>query len=406
MKIYLVGGAVRDQLTGRKPHDFDYVVTGATPEQMLQAGFVPVGKDFPVFLHPETHCEYALARKEIKTGAGHRDFEFVFSPEITLQEDLERRDFTCNAIAKDTDSGELIDFHGGTADIRNRILRHVNSKHFPEDPLRVIRMCRFAAQLGFSVAPETMDLAKKMVQNGELAHLSPERIWGELQKALNCHDFWQFVVTARQCGALAAILPEAEKLWQTPELPQFHPEGNSGDHTQLCLQAAGDEPNIVKFAVLLHDIGKTLTPAEILPHHYEHETAGLPLIEKICNRLKVPNDYCRFAKIVCAQHMKFCHIRQMKIAALLRLADAVVGSHHPEYAEYYIAACRADNTNMPAAEFDANAERLRQVIKISAQIHATDMQNFAALPKDEKFKEIYWNFRCREVQKKLTDNNK
>lgn len=402
MKIYSVGGAVRDQLLGRKPHDFDYVVTGAAPEQMLQAGFVAVGKNFPVFLHPETHCEYALARKEIKTGPGHRDFAFVFTPEITLQEDLERRDFTCNAVAKDAESGELFDFYGGIDDIKRRVLRHVNSEHFPEDPLRVIRMCRFVAQLGFSVAPQTMALARQMVQNGELAHLSAERIWDELLKALNCPGFWQFVVTARQCGAWAAILPEAEKLWHTPELPEFHPEGNSGDHTLLCLQAVSNAPAIVKFAVLLHDIGKTHTPAEILPHHYKHERAGLPLVREICHRLKVPTEYCRLAQIVCAEHMKFCHIGQMRIASLVRLVDAIIGSHHPEYLEYYITACRADNPTMSEADFAANAERLRQVAQISSQIRATDMPNFAAMTKDEKFGEAYWSFRCQEVRKKLT----
>ena len=217
MKIYQVGGSVRDRLRGRQPQDYDYVVTGASPEEMLARGFVRVGKDFPVFLHPESKEEYALARKEIKTGCGHADFSFIFNPSVTLEEDLERRDFTCNAIAFDPQTDEYFDPFNGRKDIENRVLRHINTEHFQEDPLRVLRLCRFAAQLNFTPAPETLELVARMTAEGQLVHLSAERIWKELEKALRFPDFPRFVQTARTCGALEAVLPEVNRLWNTPE---------------------------------------------------------------------------------------------------------------------------------------------------------------------------------------------
>lgn len=320
MKIYQVGGSVRDRLRGRQPQDYDYVVTGASPEEMLARGFVRVGKDFPVFLHPESKEEYALARKEIKTGCGHADFCFIFDPSVTLEEDLERRDFTCNAIAFDPQTDEYFDPFNGRKDIENRVLRHINAEHFQEDPLRVLRLCRFAAQLNFTPAPETLELVTRMTAEGQLAHLSAERIWKELEKALRFPDFPRFVQTARACGALEAVLPEVNRLWNTPERTDYHPEGNSGDHTLSALEQAAGGNALIRFGILLHDIGKTVTPAEILPSHHNHEQNGLEIIRTICRRLKIPNHYRDFALTACRYHMKFCKIPEMRIGTLVDFA--------------------------------------------------------------------------------------
>ena len=234
MKIYEVGGCVRDKLLGKEANDFDHVITGATSNEMLRLGFKQVGKNFPVFL--KNGQEYALARQEIKTGDKHYDFKFIFTPDITLQQDLERRDFTCNALAYDKENDKIIDYHNGINDIKNKILRHVNSAHFPEDPLRVLRMCRFSAQLDFTIVPETLDLAKSMVSQGMLAHLSAERIWQEIYKALETPHFDKFILSMRECGALKDILPELDEMFSTPENPKTHPEGNVGAHTILAIQ--------------------------------------------------------------------------------------------------------------------------------------------------------------------------
>ena len=264
MKTYLVGGAVRDMVLGRPPHDSDYVVFGATPEEMTALGFERVGKDFPVFLHPQTHDEYALARKEIKTGDKHTDFKFVFGPDITPAEDMQRRDFTCNALMFDAENNKIIDLVGGVEDIHNRVIRHVNTEHFIEDPLRVLRMCRFAAKLDFEIAPETMKLAQDMTRTGMLNHLTSERIWKEIESALNTDHFDKFIRTMRECGALKVLLPEVDKLWDTPERTDYHPEGNSGEHTMLVLQQGYNLSPKIKFALLLHDIGKIAISESIL----------------------------------------------------------------------------------------------------------------------------------------------
>ena len=403
MKIYQVGGAVRDGLRGQKPEDFDYVVVGSTPEQMLESGFRRVGKDFPVFLHPDTGEEYALARKEIKTGNGHRDFRFVFGPEVTLEEDLIRRDFTCNAIARDPETGEYIDPFNGREDIKHHILRHVNGEHFQEDPLRILRLCRFAAQLDFSPAEETLALVRRMTAAGMLAHLTPERIWKELEKALRFPGFPRFLETARQTGALQAVLPEVDRLWATPERTDHHPEKNSGAHTLLALKQAADASALVRFGILLHDIGKTMTPAEILPSHYLHEQNGLPLIDGICRRLKVPNRWCSFAKTVCRLHMKFCKIPEMRPGTLVDFCEDLMQSGCN--IDDYIAVCRADMLGRAVTVgdeekklFNQNADTLHRTAAILADIRATDMPRFAELPKDGHFGELYREFRIRRVQ--------
>ena len=409
MKIYQVGGAVRDRLRGQKPEDFDYVVVGSTPEQMLESGFRRVGKDFPVFLHPDTGEEYALARKEIKTGNGHRDFRFVFGPEVTLEEDLMRRDFTCNAIARDPETGEYIDPFDGRKDIDRHILRHVNGEHFQEDPLRILRLCRFAAQLDFSPAEETLALVRRMTAAGMLAHLTPERVWKELEKALRFPGFPRFLETARQTGALQAVLPEVDRLWATPERTDHHPEKNSGAHTLLALKQAADASALVRFGILLHDIGKTVTPAEILPSHHLHEQNGLPLIDAICRRLKVPNRWCSFAKTVCRLHMKFCKIPEMRPGTLVDFCEDLM--HSGCNIDDYIAACRADMLGRAVTVgdeekklFNQNADTLHRTAAILADIRATDMPRFEELPKDGHFGELYREFRIRRVQTLLFPN--
>lgn len=405
MRIYLVGGAVRDMVLHNKPHDFDYVVFGATIAEMKQAGFQQVGREFPVFLHPDTKDEYALARKEEKSGDKHTDFRFIFTPDVTMQEDAERRDFTCNALYYNQEDDRIIDLVGGIRDINNRIIRHVNSEHFIEDPLRVLRMCRFASKLNFDVAPETMELAGKMVASGMLNHLTKERIWKEIEAALQTRHFAKFVVTMKECGALKVILPELLKLWNTPEILKYHPEGNSGEHTILALNQAEKMSARVKFAVLLHDIGKSVTPENILPHHYGHDEVALPIIKDICRRLKVPREYAKFAEKAAKYHMKLYDVPNMRDITLVQFLEEIC--NHKYYAELidFLRVCRCDcwgKLHNPSAE---NAERFRhsaricvQNFKIQRKIKAEDMPNFSVLKKDETFKEKFRKYRAGFVK--------
>ena len=305
MKVYEVGGMVRDKFLGVEPKDYDYCVVGSTLEEMLEKGFTQVGKEFPVFIHPNTKCEYALARTERKTGNKHTDFEFDFNKDVTIEEDLARRDFTCNAIAIDTDTKEVIDPFNGREDIKNQILRVVREDTFAEDPLRVIRLARFSAQLNFRIDFMTLHICRCMVEDGMIDHLTPERIFGEFEKALHTKYFSNFIKCMDWTKALDVILPEFTTLKVVPEIETHHPEKNTFAHTLLTLEYADkmDYPAYVKFGLLLHDIGKILTPDDIRPHHYGHEEAGLDLIDKICDRLKVPNDYRKFAKQSCKYHM-------------------------------------------------------------------------------------------------------
>lgn len=404
MKIYLVGGAVRDMILRREPHDKDYVVFGATVLEMLDAGFQQVGKQFPVFLHPITKEEYALARKEEKIGNRHTDFRFVFAPNVTPNEDVIRRDFTCNALLYDEEEQKLIDLVDGVKDIENKTLRHVNSEHFIEDPLRVLRMCRFAAKLNFTIAPETMDLAQQMVKNGMLNHLTPERIWGEISCALQQPNFAQFILTMKQCGALNIILPEVEKLWQMPERADYHPEGNSGAHTILTLQQADNLSAKAKFAMLLHDIGKTMTPQEILPSHRGHDKAAAPLIKVICKRLKVPNDYRDLALMAAQQHMQIRNVLDMKKGRLLTLLTDICELKYQQNLIDYLKICRCDmlgrQREIPQFErsyFRRSAMRLIKNFKIQSKIKATNMPNFATTPKDSTFAEKFFNYRAERI---------
>lgn len=407
MKIYQVGGAVRDKILGKIPNDLDYVVVGSSIEEMQKQGFKQVGKDFPVFLHPDTKQEYALARKEIKTGSKHADFKFVFTPDITLKEDLQRRDFTCNAIAFDEETQKYIDYFGGLDDIKNKIIRHINAEHFVEDPLRVLRMCRFAAQLEFDIDDKTIKLCSDMVAKGMLQYLSPERIWQEFEKAFSVGNFCRFVEIMRQIGALQKIIPEIDKLFDVDEYVKYHPEGNTGKHTLNALRFVKNEALSVQFAVFVHDIGKGLTPVKEWPAHKGHEIRGVDLIKNIARRLKIPNKIRDLAVLCSKLHMKYYYIPDMRIGSLYNLvSELTVG--HINYVEEYIKVCRADfeSTNnedkqFERERFEISADLLRKASKIINNIKATDMPNFEKLPKDENFSARFREYKIKILREHL-----
>lgn len=377
MRIYQVGGVVRDKVLKRPCHDNDYVIIGATEAEMLQLGYKRVGKAFPVFLHPETGEEYALARKEVKCGSHHRDFKFVFTPDITLEEDSCRRDFTCNALYKDINTGEIIDYHNGLEDINRRTLRHV-SEHFAEDPLRVLRMCRFAAQLDFSVAPETMDVCCQMVKNGALGQLSRDRIWQEFGKALASSSFYRFIETMRECGALKELLPEVEQLWQIPERTDYHPEGNSGAHMMLALKAAKSNDSVINFTVLLHDIGKTETAPELWPSHRGHDTLGVELIRKISRRLKVPNMYADFAAFTAENHMLYHRPLEEIKRKMAAVAIVLAKQARFDYFRRYVEVLKADMQGRDKADFTTELQEFAAFEKLLKKLTETASQNSAA----------------------------
>jgi tRNA nucleotidyltransferase/poly(A) polymerase len=305
VKSYLVGGAVRDGLLGLPVKDKDWVVVGATPQQMLDAGYQQVGRDFPVFLHPQSHEEYALARTERKSGSGYTGFTCYAAPDVTLEQDLLRRDLTVNALAQD-DNGTIIDPYGGRADLQNRLLRHV-SPAFGEDPLRVLRVARFAARyahLSFRIADETLTLMRDMTAAGELEHLTPERVWKETEGALGTRNPQVFFQTLRDCGALKVLFPEIDSLYGVPAPEKWHPEIDTGVHTLMTLtMSAMLSPEIdIRFATLCHDLGKGLTPKHLWPRHHGHGPAGVKLVEQLCLRLKVPNEMRDLAKLVAEFH--------------------------------------------------------------------------------------------------------
>lgn len=346
MKIYLVGGAVRDDLLGLPVRERDWVVVGSTPDELRAAGYKPVGKDFPVFLHPQTGEEYALARKERKTGPGYKGFETQFSADVTLEEDLERRDLTINAIAKDPDTGALIDPFGGQRDIEARVLRHV-SPAFVEDPVRVLRVARFAARfapMGFSVAPETIELMRQIAARGELDALVPERVWQETQRALEMPAPWRFFEVLREGDALRVIFPEIDALFGVPQPEQWHPEIDSGVHTMMVLQQATrmSEDPVVRFAALVHDLGKGTTPSHEWPKHIAHEHRSAGLIESLCTRLKIPNAYRDTAVQVGRHHLLAHKALELRPSTLLDLMEHLDAFRRPERFEQYVIACEAD----------------------------------------------------------------
>lgn len=352
MKIYLVGGAVRDQLLGYPFKDKDYVVVGSTVDDMLQQGFAPVGKDFPVFIHPKTKAEYALARTERKSGVGYKGFDIYASPDVTLEQDLQRRDLTINAMAQSDDG--LVDPYGGAEDLKAKVLRHV-SPHFKEDPLRVLRVARFAARfahLGFSVAPETMVLMRDMASSGELEELVAERIWQEVNGALSERSPDVFFDILRQCGALAVIFPEIEALFGVPQPKKHHPEIDSGIHTMMVLQQAAllSESTVVRFAALTHDLGKGLTPSKYWPSHHGHETKGLQALKQLVSRLRVPNEYVDLAEKVMEFHTHCHRAFELKPQTMLRLLESLGAFRQPEKLNNYLLACKADSRGRPGYE--------------------------------------------------------
>ena len=346
MKTYLVGGAVRDRLLGLVPGDHDHVVVGETQASMEAAGFKAVGKDFPVFLHPQTGEEYALARTERKSGRGYRGFVVDADPSVTLEDDLQRRDFTINAIAQDEDGG-LVDPYGGARDLQARVLRHVGPA-FSEDPLRVLRAARFMARfagMGFTVAPETMALMRAMAQSGELADLTPERVWQELRRALASATPSAFIRTLHEADALRAVLPEVEALYGVPQRAEFHPEVDTGVHVELvCDMAARLAPgdDCVGFAALTHDLGKALTPADVLPRHLGHEHAGLAPLRALCDRLKVPLDHRRLAEAVCREHLNVHRFDELRASTVYELLARCDGFRQPARIAQLAIACEAD----------------------------------------------------------------
>jgi len=346
MKVYLVGGAVRDELLGRPVGERDWVVVGATPDVMRDLGFRQVGRDFPVFLHPETGEEHALARTERKTGPGYRGFEVSFSPDVTLEDDLKRRDLTINAIARDAD-GTLIDPHGGRADIEARRLRHV-SDAFDEDPVRILRVARFMARfapLGFEVAPETMTRMRAMVAAGEADTLVPERSWQETARALAEPQPVAWLRTMRECGALARVIPELDALWGVPQPGKWHPEIDTGLHMELVMQAAAaltPAPRI-RFAALMHDLGKGRTPRSRWPRHVGHEESGARLAGEVCERLRVPADYRELAVLTARWHGLVHRALELRPRTILDLLERCDAFRRPERFRELLVACEADH---------------------------------------------------------------
>lgn len=376
MDIYLVGGAVRDGLLGQSVVDRDYVVVGSTPAAMLARGYRAVGKDFPVFLHPHTGEEYALARTERKSGHGYHGFLFQADADVTLEQDLARRDLTINAIAQGAD-GTLIDPFHGVRDIQSRVLRHV-SPAFAEDPLRVLRVARFAARfapLGFTVAPQTLALMRDMVDAGEVHHLVAERVWTELRKALASARPSAFLRVLRDCGALAVLLPEVDALYGVPQRPEFHPEVDTGTHVEMVLDMAaqlapGDD--LVGFCALTHDLGKALTPADALPRHIGHEQRGLEPLRALTARLKVPNEHAAMAALVCAEHLNAHRALELKPATVLRLLGTLDALRRPQRLASFLLACTADKRGRLGHADDAypQADYLRAACAAAAAIDA------------------------------------
>jgi tRNA nucleotidyltransferase (CCA-adding enzyme) len=374
--IYLVGGAVRDELLGLPIVERDWVITGSTPESLIERGFRQVGASFPVFLHPDTAEEYALARTEKKQGHGYHGFAVDFHPGVTLEEDLARRDLTVNAMAR-TNTGRLIDPFGGQQDIEKRILRHV-SPAFSEDPLRVLRVARFAARfahLGFTVHPDTSELMREIAQSGELEHLAAERSWSELLGGLSAPTPSVFVQVLHDCGALAALLPELDMLFGVPQPERYHPEIDTAVHVQMALDfsAAQEWSTEVRFAVLVHDLGKGITDPQDWPSHPGHDRKGVPLVREVCERLRAPVSYRELAVAVCALHLrchKICEMRPGKVLSLLEQADLL---RRPERLQSFSRACEADyrgrkglvDRPYPQADYLGSALATVQTIKVA-----------------------------------------
>lgn len=343
MKMWMVGGAVRDALLGLPVNDRDWVAVGATPQELVDAGYVPVGKDFPVFLHPQTKEEVALARTERKSAPGYRGFTIHADPSVTLEEDLLRRDLTINAMAQD-DHGQVIDPYGGRQDLRDKLLRHV-SPAFAEDPVRILRVARFAARFAdFRIAPETQALMRQMVEHGEVDALVPERVWQELARGLMEQRPSRMFEVLRSCGALARLLPEVDRLWGVPQPPAHHPEVDTGAHLMLVLDMAArlQAPLGVRFACLGHDLGKGTTPADELPRHIAHEARSVKLVRAVCERLRVPTDCRELAEAVAREHGNVHRSETLAAAAVMRLLERCDAWRRPQRFAELLLACECD----------------------------------------------------------------
>ncbi|USD32967.1 MULTISPECIES: multifunctional CCA addition/repair protein [Vibrio] len=346
MQIFLVGGAVRDKLLNIEVYDQDWVVVGASPQELLAQGFIAVGKDFPVFLHPKTKQEYALARTERKTGSGYKGFDCYFAPDVTLEEDLYRRDLTINAMAEN-EQGLIVDPYGGQQDLNDRILRHV-SDAFTEDPLRVLRIARFAAKLhylGFTIAADTQKLMTQIVESGELEHLTAERVWQEWQKSLSTQDPQVFLSVLRDCGALKIVLPELDRLFGVPQPEQWHPEIDTGIHNLLVAKQAAllSQSPTVRFAAQMHDLGKGVTPKEEWPSHKKHCYTGLKIIKQLCERVRVPNEYRDLALMVCEQHSNVHRAAELRGKTILKVLNSFDVWRKPERLKDILLCCMADS---------------------------------------------------------------
>ncbi len=380
MQVYLVGGAVRDALLGLPAGDRDFVVVGATPQKMLELGYRQVGRDFPVFLHPQTGEEYALARTERKSGRGHAGFVVHASPNVTLEDDLRRRDFTINAIAR-ADDGTLVDPFGGERDLRGRVLRHVSAA-FAEDPLRVLRAARFMARfapLGFTIAPETLALMHEMVASGELEALVPERVWQELSRALRSARPSAFLRTLRDCDALRVVLPEIDALYGVPQRAEYHPEIDTGKHVELvcdmaAMLAPGDD--LIGFAALTHDLGKALTPPDELPKHVMHEQRGVKPLQALSARLKVPNEHRLLAEIACREHLNVHRLGELRDDTVLKLFERMDAFRKPERVQQLALVCEADKRGRAGLE-DQRYPQAAELLRLFAVARTVNAGMFA-----------------------------
>ena len=375
MKTYLVGGSVRDELLGLPVTDHDYVVVGSTPEEMVQLGYRPVGKDFPVFLHPETKEQYALARTERKVSRGYKGFEIFTTPEVTLQEDLVRRDLTINAIAKDGD-GNIIDPFNGVADLEAGILRHI-SPAFSEDPVRILRIARFAARFSFQIAPETLTLMSDMVHNGEVEALVPERVWQEISRGLMARRPSRMFYMLRECGALARILPEIDVLFGVPQPAHTHPEIDTGVHVMMAIDFAASKNHglPVRFATLLHDLGKGTTPPDEWPRHIGHEQRSARLVQDLCARIRVPKEECSLAVLVAQLHGKVHRAETLKASTTADLLHTVDAYRKPDRFQAFLQACACDFHGRPgyATRPYPPAARLNQALTAAQSVDAGEI---------------------------------
>jgi tRNA nucleotidyltransferase (CCA-adding enzyme) len=391
MQVFVVGGAVRDALMGLPVNDRDWVVVGSTPEAMTAQGFVPVGKDFPVFLHPKTREEYALARTERKTARGYKGFAVQAAPDVTLEEDLARRDLTVNAMAvpeamahqpPSAWAGQIVDPYGGQRDLQAKVLRHV-TEAFAEDPVRILRLARFAARFAdFSVVSDTMALMRQMVEDGEVDHLVPERVWQELAKGLMSTKPSRMFEVLRRCGALKVLLPELDRLWGVPQRPEYHPEVDTGVHMMLVMDMAArlNMPIAVRVACLMHDLGKGTTPADVLPRHIGHEGRSVKLLQKVCERLRVPTDCKELAEVVAREHGNIHRSAELGPEALMRLLDRCDAIRQPERFARVLHACECDARGRLGFEEAAypQAQRLLQAQQAALSVETAPIAQAAA----------------------------